>query len=166
LITARFVADFSSFQDAVLKADITLKNLEADANKVSASLNRMVETFSGRKMIQDALLMTQAVKDVGGASALTATEMARVNATLNEAIAKYTALGKVAPQSMLDLAKATKAAETNSVALVTATKTAETASVSWATSLGQVNRLLGALGIGLSVGAVVSFGKEFFRIGD
>src|SRR4030095_4215983 len=109
-VNARFIADFQSFQNAVEKADITLKNIEADANKVGGALNRMVDNFSGRRLINDATLMTKAVQDVGGASALTQTEMARVNATVTEAIAKYTALGKVAPKSMTDLEVATHGA--------------------------------------------------------
>jgi hypothetical protein len=116
-VTAKFVADFTSFQDAVTKASNTLKNVEADANKVGASLNRMVDNFSGRKLINDALLMTKAVEEVGGATALTAKEMVNVNATITEAISKYTALGQKAPQSMMDLANATKATATATDAL-------------------------------------------------
>jgi uncharacterized protein YoxC len=129
---AKFVADFTSFDQAVQKSSVTLKNLEADSNKVAASLNRMVDNFSGRKLINDAVLMTKAVEDVGGATALTAKEMARVNATVTEAIAKYTALGKTAPQSMTDLAAATKATE---IATTTATKSTSALS-GWFTTLG------------------------------
>jgi tetratricopeptide (TPR) repeat protein len=106
--TAKFIADFSSFDAAVAKSSVTLKNVEADANKVGKALNSMVDNFSGRKLINDAVLMTKAVEDVGGASKLTATEMAKVNGVVTEAIAKYAALGKTAPQSMIDLAKATQ----------------------------------------------------------
>jgi hypothetical protein len=107
-VNAKFVADFSSFTKAVEDAKVTLGSMEANANKVGKSLNAMVDNFSGRKVIQDAVLMTKAVEDVGGASTLTAKEMAKVNGVVSEAIDKYKALGQSAPKSMTDLADATK----------------------------------------------------------
>jgi hypothetical protein len=165
-VTAKFVADFSSFTAAVEKAQVSLKNVEADANKVGASLNRMADNFSGRKLINEALLMTKAVESVGGASALTASEMAKVNGVVTEAISKYTALGKVAPQSMVDLANATKTTTTATTGLSQAAKSAETATGGFASGIGKLNSALGALGIGLSVGAVVAFGRSLLTMGD
>ena len=96
-ITGRFLADFSDFQAAVQKADVSLKGMETGANKVSASLNKMVDSFSGRKLIQDATLMAEAVERIGGATKLTEKELQRLGATANEAIAKLTALGQEIP---------------------------------------------------------------------
>jgi hypothetical protein len=151
-VNAKFVADFASFEAAVAKSQVSLRSFEQDANKVEKSLNRMADSFSGQKVIQDATLMTAAIDKVGGASTLTATEMARVNTVVNEAIAKYRALGQTAPKSMTDLANATKSTET--------------ATESWAGSLGKLNSLLGAFGIGLSVGAVVAFSRSLLTMGD
>lgn len=110
-LTGKFLADFESFYAAVRKADVELRGMETGAGKVGASLNKMVDGFSGRKLVQDATLVTEAVERIGGASKLTESEQAKVNRTVTEAIAKYSALGQSAPPAMLALAAATKAVE-------------------------------------------------------
>jgi len=64
-ITATFKADFSSFLDAIDKAEIALVDFSKGASRVESSLNRMVDKFSGRKLIQDAMLMTAAIEEMG-----------------------------------------------------------------------------------------------------
>lgn len=107
-ISGTFVADFSSFQAAVDQSVAKLVDFSAGSDKVQASLNRMVDSFSGVKVIQQATLMTQAITDLGGATTLTANEQAKVNTVVQAGIDKYAALGQVAPQAMLDLAAATE----------------------------------------------------------
>lgn len=111
-ISAIFSADFAQFVAAVDQATVKLKGFQTDAAKVETSLNRVGNSFSGQKIISDATLAAKAVTDIGGASKLTASEQARLNATLTEAIAKYQALGQSAPKSMTDLAEATKQSDT------------------------------------------------------
>jgi hypothetical protein len=84
-ITAKFVADFSSFYDAVRKADAQLVDLSQRAGGAEKALNRMVDNFSGRRLVQDAHLMSEAVERVGGVSRLTGTELQRVAAQAREA---------------------------------------------------------------------------------
>src|SRR5436190_1723318 len=107
-VNAKFIADFDSFYGAVQKADVELKGLETGAAKVEASLNRAADSFSGRKIIQDANLAAEAIQRIGGVSALTEAEQKKVNATVTEAIAKYAALGQQAPKSLIDIQAATK----------------------------------------------------------
>jgi hypothetical protein len=76
-----------------------------------ARLNSLFESFSGDKVIRDAAEYAQAVRGVGGASALTAAEQARVNAVVTEAIAKYRLLGEKAPADLHALASATQKLE-------------------------------------------------------
>lgn len=59
-------------------------------------------------MIGEASQITAAVQKIGGASKLTAEEQGRVNTALNQAIEKYTALGRTAPKAMQDLERATR----------------------------------------------------------
>ena len=107
-VTGKFIGDFSSFTDAVGKANVSLDSLEVNSSKVQSALQRMTTGFQGQKLIQDALLVTEAVEKVGGAAALTEKEQQKVNAQLTEAIAKYKTLGQEAPKAMTDLAEATK----------------------------------------------------------
>jgi hypothetical protein len=106
-VTAKFQADFASFQQAVQKAELSLKSFETGAGKVEKALNKMGDSFSGTKTIQDANLMATAIDKIGGASKLTESEQRRVNASVTEALAKYKALGLEAPAALQNLAKAT-----------------------------------------------------------
>ena len=151
-VTARFLADFSSFNQAVDKAEAKLTDFTAGASKVEKALARMTDRFSGRRVLQEATLMEKAVDAIGGTSKLTATELQRVGATASEAIAKLKALGSEVPAGLQRIAdEATKAGK---------------ASGGFAAQLSSINGLLGGLGVGLSVGAVVGFGKAILNDAD
>ena len=97
-ITGKFIADFTSFNDAVNKAVVHLKGMETGASKVQTSLERMVDQFSGRKIIQEAELMGKtfellAEKGIG----LTTSELQRMGASADEAMAKLKAGGEQIP---------------------------------------------------------------------
>ena len=144
-VSAKFVADFSQFTDAVKKAELQLASMEAGAGDVTKALNKAASAFDGSRIIKDALAATKAVESIGGATKLTASEQARLNATVTEALAKYAALGQEAPEDMKALAKATEGAKKSTSDIV-----------------GTVGKLAGAVGIGFSIGAVVNFGKSVF----
>lgn len=118
-VSGKLQADFSSFYDAVTKADASLDTMEQGAAKAESGLNRMVANFSGQKLIQQAQTAVEAVKRIGDVTNLTEAEQAKLNATLTQAIAKYDALGKSAPADMLALADATKQADASSENLFT-----------------------------------------------
>lgn len=151
-VTATFAADFSDFYSAVQKAEASLKSFESGAGKVEKSLNRMVDQFSGRKVLQEAALMERAVAEVGGVSRLTQNELQALGAKAQEAVAKMRALGVEIPPGLQKIANEAKNANT-------ATKT-------FLGSLGNVNQILGAFGVSLSLGALVGFGRELLRTGD
>lgn len=151
-ISAKFIADFSSFSAAVRGAETTLRGFEQNANKVGSALNRMGDQFSGRKIFQEATLAAKAVSDIGGASKLTEAEQRRLNATVTEALAKYKALGLEAPANLLKLQSATDK-------VTTSTK-------SFLPSLADANKLLGVFGASISIGAIVGFGKALLATGD
>lgn len=105
-VTAKFVADFSSFSAAVDAADVQLKSFEQGAGKVETSLTRMANSLYGTKVIQEATLMAAAIEKVGGVSTLTEKELARVGAVAQEAAAKLTALGQGVPEKIQAIADA------------------------------------------------------------
>jgi hypothetical protein len=152
-VTAKFAADFSDFQSAVSKAEVSLRGFETGAGRVETSLNKMANSLSGTKLIQDAALMAEAVEKVGGVSKLTENELARVSAQATEAANKLRALGQDVPPGIQKIADATR----------TATK--ET--MDWK---GALSSTASAFGVAFSVGAVVAFGKSVFdsasKIGD
>jgi hypothetical protein len=91
-----------------------LKEAVDQVETTASSMKRMANSLDGSKIIADAGAIVKTVSDIGGAAKLTEAEQARVNATLTQAIDKYAALGKQAPQAMLDLAAATKQADEHS----------------------------------------------------
>lgn len=160
MLKATFLADFDNFTSAVKKAELDLKGMETGAQKVQDKFNAVADSFSGRKIVQDANLVTEAIGRMGGASQLTEREQAKVNRAVSEAIEKYRVLGQQAPQAMIDLEKATRKVES-------ATGQVAEKTTNWKASLGS---LASAVGIGFSVGAVVNFGKSVLdsasKIGD
>lgn len=92
-----------------------LKNFQSLLDTFNGTMSN---TFDGAATLSKANDIVKQVQDAGGAAVLTASEMATVNSTLQEALEKYAALGQTAPQSMIDLEKATeKAAETTTAAV-------------------------------------------------
>lgn len=144
-VSAVFKADFSSFQQAVEKANVSLRSFETGATKVEKSLNRMSNSLSGQAVIQQAQLMATAVDKIGGVSSLTAKELARLGPQAAEAAEKMARMGLGVDKRLTDIAAAAKKAEG--------------ATVSWSSVLGKANSVLATFGVGLSVGAAVSFGK-------
>jgi hypothetical protein len=155
-ITATFVADFKSFYDAVQQSTVKLKDFQANAEAVAQKVDKVANAFSGRKLVQDAEIMTKAITEIGGATALTAKEQAQVNAKLAEAIEKYKVLGQVAPKEMQDLERATRGVNTETV---------KTSSGLQAIG-GSLLKIASAVGIAFSaeaiVGGVINLGKEAF----
>ena len=105
-ITATFKADFSSFATAVDKAQAQLRSFETGASKVEKSLSRMTDSFSGRRVIQDATLTAKAIEEIGGVSKLTESELKRVGSQAQEAMAKLKALGMEVPPGIQKIADA------------------------------------------------------------
>jgi len=148
-ITAKFQADFSSFLGAIDKAELALVDFGKGANKVESSLNRMVDNFSGRKLIQEASLMTIAVEKAGGTAALTSKELEQVASKANEAADKLRRLGYEVPPGLQKLADETK-----------------NVTGGFETMKSVVSGLAGAFGVAFSIGAVISFGKEIAADAD
>lgn len=111
-ISGKFEADFASFQTAVEGAELQLKSFESGGAKVAAQMNRVSDSLSGRKLIQDATLAAEAVDRIGGVSKLTEQELARLSAQATQAVAKLTALGIDVPVGIQKIAAAAKSAHT------------------------------------------------------
>lgn len=107
-VNANFVADFSTFIDAINKADLQLADFGKGAEKVEQQLNAMVDKFSGRKVIQEASELTIAIDKIGGVSKLTASELQTVGVKANEAVDKLLRMGYEVPKGLQDLADATR----------------------------------------------------------
>jgi len=133
-VNANFVAEFSTFLSAINAADVALADFGKGADTVGKKLNDMVDKFSGRQIIQQANELVIAIDKVHGVTALTTNEQIKLNATLQEAIAKYQAIGETVPPEMQKLADATKATATAAKEAQTNTSSWESTLTSWASA--------------------------------
>jgi hypothetical protein len=155
-VTAKFVADFTSFNSAVEKAETQLKSFQTGAAGVEKQLARVTDSFSGRKLIQDAILSAEAVDRIGGASKLTSSELQRVGAQAAAAAEKMKAMGIEVPERLEKLAKSIEPIPQQ---LTLSSKAANL----FQSSFGQmVGAFSAASLIDKGVGALIGFGKEAF----
>lgn len=152
MVTATFRADFTSFVDAVAKAETELKSFETGAAKVERSLGRMTDAFSGRRVIQEATQMARVFSDMGDGAHLTESELKRMGSTANEAIAKLKAMGLDVPPGIQKVADAAK----NTGSAFDGIKG----------PLSSATSLLQTFGVGLSAAAVVGFAKSILDDAD
>lgn len=159
ILRALLTADTANFDAGMRKAVSTSKatekaigGLSNEVKKLTPQAERMVKAFQGDKLLYQANNLVASVTKLGGVGKLTESEMKRVNGTLNEAIAKYKALGQTAPKALLDTEKATRSA-TGPTQFLTAKMVA----------LGAAASVMVAQLAGRAIGAVINLGKEAFR---
>ena len=147
-----FNADFTAFTAACAQAEVSLKGFETGASKTETALNKMADSISGTKIVQQAMLATKAVEDVGGAAALTEKELSRMSDMAAQGAEKLRAMGQDVPQKMQALADATK-------------DTAEQTS-SWNAVLSTLEGTFGALTLQRVIDQVIELGKAVFEDAD
>lgn len=110
-MSGALLADFSSFTDECKRAVVSLQSFEEGSTKVEGKLNRISDSFSGQKIIQEATMMAEIFQRAGNGAGLTERELARMTATGGEAVAKLTALGLAVPPGIQKIADASINAE-------------------------------------------------------
>src|SRR5262245_34245446 len=148
-LTGVFNADFSEFYTAVEQAKIKLVEFDSGAQDVEKSLNAMVESLSGKQLMQDAAEMTRAIEKMGGVGRLTANELATFGPKIQEAVEKAKLMGEEVPKSMQKIADQTK--QTN---------------LSVKDLIGSVQGIAGAFGIALTAQGLINFGKQILETAD
>jgi hypothetical protein len=142
----------ASVKTAQASVTAAAKGMSEEFASVGAQValaNNYIKQFAGGDTIAKANAMSQALQATGGAATLTANEQRGVNQQVTEAIAKYKALGKDAPPSLLAIQKQTAA------------------SSSTMGDLGSMALRVGAaVGIGFSVQKVIQFGKAILDDAD
>lgn len=106
-VTATFTADFSSFQDAVNKAQVSLKGFQSDSEKVGDSLSRMVDRFSGRKLLEEGAQINKLFQTTGDIALLTDRELQQLSGHAAEIVEKMERLGVNVPQGLQRVADQT-----------------------------------------------------------
>jgi hypothetical protein len=122
-ISGKFEADFAAFHTAVESAEVKLRSFEGSSARVETQLNRMVDSFSGRKVIQEAELMERTFRSLASQGiGLTDAELQRMGATATEAIAKMRAMGIDVPPGLQRIADEARGAAEETLRLDAAGK--------------------------------------------
>src|SRR5215510_2880995 len=99
-ISGKFEADFSSFQGEVNKAVVSLNAFEKTSEDVGRSLARMVDRYSGEKIIQKGLEINRLFQTTQDLAILTEKELAEVGRTATEAADKMQRMGLAVPDNL------------------------------------------------------------------
>ena len=159
-LSAHFVGDFNSFNAATQKAVANLKSFDEGLKTVDRDLARFGNQFSGRTVIQNAVLMEKAVQEVGGVSKLTASELQRVGTAAQNAVEKMKLMGIDVPPQLQKLANAIKPVEQQ---LTLAGKAANVAQ----SSFGQMFAAFSAANlINRAASSLVGFTTKAFETAD
>lgn len=100
MLEGKLIAEFSSFYEATDKATVKFRSFEEEGAKVEKRLNSIADGFSGRKVIQEAALVSEAIERIGGVSKLSTTEAAQGLSKLEAAMDKMLKTGQDIPVSM------------------------------------------------------------------
>ena len=173
-IVTEFDANFNKLTAAVASATLTLKSFTTDTDKVNASLSRMTDSFSGAKVIQQGILMTDAIEKVGGVSKLTTKELQQIAPTLQEAIDKAKLMGLEVPanlqkinesvQGQLSWIRTSAGVGKTAITEVTAETTKATSAFA---GMSSVTQQLGTMIAGaFTINTLVNFGKSVLNTAD
>lgn len=122
----------------------------------TAAMTKLANSLTGEKLIQNAHNIVAAVDKIGGATKLTESEKARLNATLSKALEKYQVLGKEAPAAMVALQQATTSAEQP-------TQTLTSRMVALGAAVGSFIGTFAANLVQRGISSLVSWGTEAFN---
>lgn len=99
-IQGTLTLDTAPMQRALAEAKRALDAFGADSSKIGQQVSKLATALDGNKIVQQAHAATAAIQGIGGATALTDKEAKRHLATIDEARAKYRALGQEVPDSL------------------------------------------------------------------
>lgn len=153
-------ADTAAFDKAMAGAEGHVRKLADSMSKQLAPsqsrVNSLVKGFLGSNEIGMAKAYAQAVEQIGGANKLVASDQAKVNRVVQEALQHYKALGVQAPANLKALVAATKGVEGPTRALGTSIDGV----------IGKARALAGVFGVTLGAAAIGSFIKSTFDAAD
>lgn len=124
----------------------SMKEMQGIIGTTTAAVNKLAQGLNGEQLTRKAATITEAIKQIGGATKLTAAEAARLEPTLARAIEKMRLLGQTAPAEMVKTQQALKAiaAQGNQTA------------ASFGNIAAQARSFLGLFGIGIGVGSLIA----------
>lgn len=103
-LVVKVSANMEAFRRSLVEGTETIQTTKRE-------MTAMANAFDGAKIISQSGAVMAQIQALGGVTNLTAAEQSRANGVLQEALDKYTALGREAPPGMQALADATRDAQ-------------------------------------------------------
>jgi hypothetical protein len=132
-LTGIFNADFTSFTKACEQAEVSLKGFETGAGKTAVAIDKIADSLSGQKIVQQAIMATTAIEQIGGAAMLTTDELLKMGGIAQQAVDKLTAIGETVPPQVQNLADRARGASEELLRLKDGADATGTAFSQWAT---------------------------------
>jgi hypothetical protein len=180
-LTATLRADITQFEKAITTAETKITGLSRSTTQVNNELKKFGNEFGGATLIRQANLMAKAVEDIGGVTKLTTAEQRKLSGSVDEALAKYRALGQEVPPSLVkistELGNIRKAEEEATRAANELANAQKKAVGELASGVDKAKGAFGAFDFGIkslgagiagafTVGAVINFGKSVVELGS
>ncbi|HXG56670.1 MAG TPA: hypothetical protein VNJ03_14935, partial [Vicinamibacterales bacterium] len=148
-MVVRIVANIEQLKKALAEGTSAVTTTTAGFSKLANSLD-------GSRLIQQGHNITAVVNRLGDATKLTDAEAKRLRDTLDKVIDKAQRMGTEIPPDILRTRDA----------LVRTNAEVDKMPSKMSGLVSSLKSVAGAMGVAFSVGAVVGFGKEIFRMGD
>lgn len=161
-LQATFVGNWQQFDQTMENAKKNIVAFEVPVKGLQRELQRMVSSIDGSKMAREAATAAAAIEKIGGVTKLTDSEQRKLNATVQETVDKYKAMGSAVPAEVKKVADELQKAVKASDDLNDRNKKSAESMLSLS---GIAKSVGGVLAGAFTIGAVVNFGKELVDLG-
>jgi hypothetical protein len=155
--------DIAQYQRAVAEAKASMQAFGLDSSKVAAEVGKLSHALDGSKIVAQAHAAAAAIRGMGGATVLTDKEARKHLATIDEARAKYKALGMDAPAALNKMSAELQQATKQSSLLGGALGQVKTVAAGFVAGF-TVDRLV--RGMAEAVTSTIAFGDEIADLSD
>src|SRR5262245_3585887 len=145
-VTAKFIADFTSFYDGVNKAESELRDFQSETNKAATQLSKVGSSLSSTDVVAEVDKINTAVEQIGTTTQATDAELAKVATTAQAAATNLATVGEGAPEKLKQV-----------------TSTSKEAAATLNDMKDIVKDVASAFGIGFGIKELIEFGKALFE---
>ena len=152
-----FEADFTSFVNACASADVALTSFQTNAGKVEGAVNRMADSLSGQKIVQQAMIASTAIEQIGGVTKLTNDELLRMGTIAQQAVDKLTLAGQQVPPQIQNIADRARGAAEEMLRLKDGSEETGNALSKWGSGIDIQSVLTDPIGV--AKGGMIAFAE-------
>jgi len=161
-LQATFSGNWKQWDEGLENAKKNIVAFEMPVKNMQRQLQQMTSSFDGTRMVREMSLASAAIEKIGGVAKLTESEQRKWNATAQETIEKYRAMGASVPADIQKVSDELKQAVKAADDLAEKNKKTGESMVSLS---GIAKSVGGVLAGAFTVQALIGFGKELVDLG-